>query len=72
MSQIDSFSYEIEDLEKVLDLMIQKKVAGFELNGFKVTFMPQAFVAQAEDEERRRNKSPAEQIDEDLGFEWEK
>lgn len=64
---------DVSEIEKLLDLMLSKKVAAFELGDLKVNFAPHAFdeLADGKRESSQRDKSLVEEIDESLGFEWE-
>ena len=60
-----------EGIEAVLDLMIAKKVAAFELGELKVSFAPEALMTSSMDDFDVSSDNPTRKIDEDLGFEWE-
>ena len=57
---------EIEQMEKIIDLMISKDVAAFEIGEFKVSFWPNA--GSIPHNAERVNVPHEDQIDNDLGI----
>lgn len=62
-----------EKLTRLLNLMLAKRVAAFEIDGFKVSFRSDAGIEEIKstpEKPNQRKRDAREELDEELGLPW--